>query len=294
VTDRIAAVPEPPDEYRGANYRNWESRVPIHAASQLYDLAAYVDDPTRISHVVAFDVPRLGDLSGLDVVHLQCHIGTDTLSLARLGAKTVTGLDFSPSALAIARKLAADCETQIDFIESEVYDASDALGEKRFDLVYSTVGVLTWLPDIAAWATVAARLLRPGGRLFLRDGHPMMWAVDDARDDGVLEVIYPYFEGEAVRIEDGTTYADKEAKLDEPLTYQWNHGIGEIVNAVLGAGLLLTALTEHEVCSWQGIAALARGPDGRWTLPDRPERLPLMFTLEARKPGGWSRQVWSG
>jgi SAM-dependent methyltransferase len=285
VTDRIAAVPEPSDEYRGANYRNWESRVPIHAGSQTYDLDAYRAEPARLSQVVAFDAPRLGVLSGLDVVHLQCHIGTDTLSLARLGAKAVTGLDFSPSALAVARKLAADCGTEISFVESEVYDAVEALAPARFDLVYTGVGALNWLPDIAAWAKVVARLLRPGGRLFLRDGHPMMWALDDEREDGLLMVIRPYFEGPAQRWEDDTTYADRDAKVPEPLTYEWNHGLAEIVTAVLAAGLALTALVEHRVCAWQGNPALVRRPEGGWVLPDRPERLPLMYTLEARQPG---------
>jgi SAM-dependent methyltransferase len=279
-------VPEPSDEYRGANYRNWEARVPIHAVSQLYDLAAYASDPAHISHVVAFDVPRLGDLSGLDVVHLQCHIGTDTLSLARLGAKTTTGLDFSPSALARARKLAADCKTEIDFVESEVYGAVDALGGARFDLVYTGAGAVNWLPDIAGWAKVAAGLLRPGGRLFLHDGHPMLYSLDDERDDGLLMVIRPYFEEPTPqRWEDETTYTDGDMKVAEPLMYEWNHGLGEVVTAVLDAGLMLTALVEHRVCAWQGNPALVPGTEGGWVLPDRPERLPLMYTLEARQPG---------
>jgi SAM-dependent methyltransferase len=284
VTERIAAVPEPSDEYRRANYRNWESRVPIHAASQMYDLAAYTADPEHISHIVAFDRPRLGDLAGLDVVHLQCHIGTDTLSLARLGPKTMTGLDFSPSALAVARKLAADCNAGIDFVESEVYDAVETLGPGRFDLVYTSVGAVNWLPDIAAWARVVAGLLRPGGRLFLRDGHPMMYTLDDERDDGLLLVVRPYFEGVAQRWEDDTTYTDGDQKVTEPLMYEWNHGLGEVVTAVLDAGVVLTALVEHDVCSWQGNPALVRRNEGGWVLLDRPERLPLMYTLEARKP----------
>ena len=278
-------MPEPADAYRGANYRNWESRVPIHAVSQTYDLPAYLADPAHLSHVVAFDAPRLGDLTGLDVVHLQCHIGTDTLSLARLGAKTVTGLDFSPSALAVARRLAADCGVEINFVESEVYGAVESLGPGRFDLLYTGVGAVNWLPDISAWAKVAAGLLRPGGRLFLRDGHPMMWALGDHRPDGLLVVDYPYFEGPALRFESSETYTDSDALVTEPVLYEWNHGLGEIVTAVLDAGLVLTALVEHQVCSWQGNMALVRRSDGAWVLPDRPERLPLMYTLEARQPG---------
>ena len=138
-------------EPRAANLRNWESRVPVHAASQTYDLDGLVSGRKRLSDVVAFDEIHLGDLTGLDVVHLQCHIGTDTISLARLGARAV-GLDFSPGALAVGRDLADRSGLEVSFVEGELYGAVDALGEERFDLVYTGIGALCWLPDIRAWA----------------------------------------------------------------------------------------------------------------------------------------------
>jgi len=176
-------------DYLDVNRANWDSRVPHHLAA--YGLERFRDDPAHLSNVVRFDLPRLGSIDGLDVVHLQCHIGTDTLSLARLGARTVTGLDFSTPALEAAAELAAACGATIDFVESDLYGAVQALGGARFDLVYTGIGALCWLPDVERWAHVVADLLRPGGRLFIREGHPVLWALDDPRPDGLLVLAYP-------------------------------------------------------------------------------------------------------
>src|SRR5437763_10498553 len=161
------------DGYRAVNLANWEQRAPAHAASPDYAFDRFVADPGYLSDVVRFDRPRLGDLSGLRGLHLQCHIGTDTLSLARLGAR-MTGLDFSPAALTEARRLAAATGTDIDYVQSDVYDAPAALGDvPPFDFVFTGIGAICWLPDIRRWAGVVADLLRPGGRLLMREGHPV-------------------------------------------------------------------------------------------------------------------------
>src|ERR1700683_2113528 len=141
-------------DYLKVNLANWNSRVPHHV--QGYGLDAYRSDPEYLSKIVRFDLPRLGSVVGLDVVHLQCHIGTDTLSLSRLGAKSVTGLDFSRPALEAASRLAADCGAQINYVESEFYGAVEALGFGGFDLVYTGIGSLGWLPDIRRWGEVVA------------------------------------------------------------------------------------------------------------------------------------------
>ena len=204
----------------------------------------------RLSDVVAFDAPHLGDLTGLDVVHLQCHIGTDTVSLARLGGR-VTGLDFSPAALEVGRDLAARAGVDVTFVESELYGARRrARGPTRFDLVYTGVGALCWLPDIARWADVVAALLRPGGRLYLREGHPVLWATEEL-GPGRLELKYPYFERAGCRCGSTSRSPTPTATpLAEPVSYEWNHGLGEIVQAVLDAGLTLTRLTEHDELDW--------------------------------------------
>lgn len=271
------------DRYRQANLANWESRVPVHLAPEGYGVDALVADPQRLSGVVAFDAPHLGDVRGQRVVHLQCHIGSDTLSLARLGA-TVTGVDFSPRAIAAARDLCERAGVDARFFVCDLYDAPSVLAGERFDLVYTGVGALNWLPDIRAWARVVAALLADGGRLYLRDGHPMLWALDDERDDDLLVVAHPYFTpAEPLRFETASSYVNPGERLEHPVTYEWNHGVGEMIGAVLDAGLTLTGFREHRELEWQGLPGMVRNDAGRYVLPDRPERLPLMYTLTASK-----------
>ena len=275
------------DELRAVNLANWEDRVAVHVGPQGYDLAAF-DDPAHLSRVVQFDVPRLGDLAGLDVVHLQCHIGTDTVSLARLGAASVTGYDFSPKALAAARSLSDRHGAGVEFVEGELYDAVEILGGERFDLVYTGVGALCWLPDIAHWARVVAALLRPGGRLHIREGHPVIWTLSDPRPDGELVIEFPYFEsGGAVRFVEDQTYAGDGTPLTHAEIWSWNHGIGEVLNAVIDAGLILTGYEEHDTVPWNPLGDEFEevGELGEFRLRDRPSRLPCSYTLRARKPG---------
>jgi SAM-dependent methyltransferase len=267
------------------NRLNWDERAPAHAASPNYRVASFAQDPDFLSHVVRFDRQRLGDIAGLRGVHLQCHIGTDTVSLARLGAR-MTGLDFSPAALTEARRIAALAGAEVDFVQAEVYDAVSALGAGRFDLVYTGIGALCWLPDIRRWAQTVAELLRPGGRLFIREAHPMLWAADEERIDGELVVDGPYFEtSEPFVDEDDGTYVETDTVFVTTTTHSWNHGLGEIVGAVLETGLVLTALDEHRSTPYEALPGLmVCDEQGEWRLRERPDRLPLTYTLQARKP----------
>jgi SAM-dependent methyltransferase len=273
------------EDYRTVNRSGWDERAPAHAASPDYAVERFAADPAFISDVVRFDLPRLGDIAGLRGVHLQCHIGTDTISLARLGAK-MTGLDFSPVSLAEARGIAARSGADVDFVESEVYGAVGVLGRAAFDLVFTGIGALCWLPSIARWAEVVAGLLRPGGRLFLREGHPMLWALDDQREDGLLTVRYPYFERpEPMVFDDGGTYVQTDATFEQNVTHNWNHGLGEVVTALLSAGLHITGLAEHDSVPWNALPGqMERIGAGEWRLADRPWRLPHSYTLQAVKP----------
>ncbi|WP_194815466.1 bifunctional 2-polyprenyl-6-hydroxyphenol methylase/3-demethylubiquinol 3-O-methyltransferase UbiG [Nocardia sp. XZ_19_385] len=271
------------DDYRVLNKANWDERAPAHAASPDYDLHRYLTEPDFIGEVVRFDQPLLGDVRGLRVVHLQCHIGTDTLSLARLGAN-VTGLDFSSASLVQARQLAERTGAAIEFVEADVYDAESVLGAGQFDLVFTGIGALCWLPSIRRWAETVAGLLRPGGRLFLREGHPMLWATDEKHTDRLV-LGYPYFElPEPMVFADEGTYVETDAEFTATTTHEWNHGLGEIVTAVLDAGLTLTGLTEHTSVPWNALPGqMFREPSGEWRLSEHPERLPLSYTLQAGK-----------
>jgi SAM-dependent methyltransferase len=274
------------DDYRAVNRANWDERAPAHAASPGYALDNFRSDPTFLSYVVQFDVPRLGDISGLRGVHLQCHIGTDTLSLARLGAR-MTGYDFSPAALAEARKLNDEVNAGVEFVEGDLYDAVAVLGEEQFDLVFTGIGALCWLPDIKRWASVVNRLLCPGGRLFIREGHPMLWTLDDERTDGLVVVDYPYFEtAEALVWNEEGTYVETDASFTHTVTHSWNHGLGEIVTALLDNGMEITMLEEHDSVPWEalpGQMTVVPGSHKEWRLTDRPERLAHSYTLQAVK-----------
>lgn len=272
-------------DWTAVNRRNWDERVEAHVASPDYAVSRFVDDPQYLSAVVAFDRPRLGDVAGLEGVHLQCHIGTDTVSLSRLGAR-MTGLDFSAPAVAAACSLAHAAGSDARFVEADVYEAPDVLGRARFGLVYTGVGALCWVPDVDRWARVVADLLAPGGRLFLREGHPMLWALDDERSDGRLVVRFPYFEtAEPLVYESAKTYVSTDAVFRSTTAAVWNHGLGEVVSALLGRGLELSGLVEHHSAPWEALpGTMTRGADGEWRLTDDPRRLAATYTLQAVRP----------
>ena len=209
------------DEYLATNRANWDERAPAHAASPGYEVAELLADPTRLSGVVAFDRPLLGDLTGVRGAHLQCHIGTDTLSLTRLGAQMV-GLDFSPASLAQARTITARAGADIDFVEGTVDDAVTVLGRGGFDLVYTGIGAIGWLPRIADWAQTVSDLLRPGGRLFIREGHPVLWSLADVEGmaDPHLRIAHSYFEQAEPHVWEGEgTYVETDVQFTARPSY---------------------------------------------------------------------------
>lgn len=267
-------------DYLDVNRRNWDERARVHAASQEYGLDRFRTDPGHLSDVVRYDLPRLGNIAGQRAVHLQCHIGTDTLSLARLGAR-VTGLDLSAESLRVAADLAGDA---VEYVQAQVYDAREVL-DGEFDLVYTGIGALCWLPDVGRWAQVVASLLRPGGRLFIREGHPVLWAMD-YDTPGELRLTYPYFTTEAPIIETvETSYAGTQTTLVNSTTHSWNHGLGEIITAVLDAGMELVSLAEHRSVPWDPFPAgmMRRDDLGEYYLVDHGERVPMTYTLQAIK-----------
>lgn len=216
-------------------------------------------------------------------MHLQCHIGTDTVSLCRLGAR-MTGLDFSQPAIAAARRLAESTGADARFVLAEVDDALGVLEAGAFDLVYTGIGALCWLPSVERWASVVAGLLRPGGRLFLREAHPMLFALDDECADDLV-VRFPYFEHtDPIEYDSSATYVETDAVFEVTRAAVWNHGIGDLLTAVLAGGMAVTSFVEHDSVPWNALPGLmARRADGEWRLTERPERLACSYTLQAVK-----------
>ncbi|MDR0417741.1 MAG: methyltransferase domain-containing protein [Propionibacteriaceae bacterium] len=276
------------------NLANWNERAELHVES--YGAEALADDPAALSATVTTDAalmaPHLpdGQLAGLDLVHLQCHIGTDSISLARLGA-TVTGVDFSDAAVAAAAGLAARAglADRVRFVTAAVEEAPAALAGQRFDVVYTSVGVLCWLPDLAAWGRAVARLLKPGGLFFVRDDHPMMTALEWDAEGRRFWVARPYFHSpEPTTWDNGVDYSSPVA-LSHRRCHGWAHPLSEVVGALLGAGLAIESFREHQRIGWAPSAAFVSVAGGagvaeEYELYDRPERVPLTFSVAARLP----------
>lgn len=271
------------DEAMAANRRRWDEMVAINMASELYAVDAFRRGETAGQR--AFEWDDLGPVAGLEVLHLQCHFGLDSLALARAGAR-VTGLDFSAEAIRRARALAAELGLEARFVEGNVYDAP-ALIEARFDLVYVTWGTICWLPDILRWAKIVAGFLRPGGRFYFADGHPFALSFEEAGAADPLRLREPYFHRPEPRAyDDDRAYADASARLANRRTYEWVHGLGEVVSALLAAGLRLRWLREQEFCVWRMFPCMTEGKDGLWRLPPNRLRIPLSYALLALRAAG--------
>ncbi|MDR1999357.1 MAG: class I SAM-dependent methyltransferase [Frankiaceae bacterium] len=274
-------------EGRAANLANWEDRVPIHEVG-------YSVEQWRFSDVARDDLAAMapflpgGSVDGLDLCHLQCHIGTDTLSFASAGAR-VAGVDFSPAALASARRLAARVGFDAVWVQADVLDAAAAVraapeAPDDFDVVYTSIGAICWLGDLRRWAAQIAQLLRPGGLFYIRDGHPAMVALNARAPE--LHTAYRYFGDGAPSAWDNEGTYSGEGALEHQRTYQWPHALSEIVNAVIGAGLRVERLDEGTVLPWRFSPRMVEVDGGfAWPEPDR-ARMPVTFSLVARRPLG--------
>jgi SAM-dependent methyltransferase len=267
-----------------SNQRLWDAWTKVHAEGEFYDVAGFRQGGSRLR---PYEVAAIGDVTGKTLLHLQCHFGLDTLSWARLGAK-VTGVDFSPASIRLARELAADIGIpDARFLESNVYQLPVRLGDE-FDIVYTSRGVLGWLPDVRGWARVIERFLKPGGRFYISEIHPVLQVFEN---EGVspreLRLQYPYWEhGDPLIFDVHGSYADPSADLGSAhQEHGWDHGLGEIVTALIDAGLRIDRLEEQPFLEWAADFLVESSPgSGQWILPEGPGELPLMFSLLATKP----------
>jgi len=265
-----------------ANRSLWDAWTRVHEAGEFYDLEAFKAGGVRIR---PYEIDLVGDVGGKTLLHLQCHFGIDTLSWARLGA-TVTGADISPAAVELAARLAVELGfPDARFVLSNLYDLPFNL-DGQFDVVYTSRGAINWLPDIRAWATVVARYVAPGGIFFMTEGHPVMNVFEnEGVQPGELRLAYPYWEhAEPLTFAVKGSYADPTADVGHQTEHSWDHGLGEIVTALIDAGLRIETLVEHPFLDWSA-DFLVESSAGRYVLPpDAGGELPLMFSLRARKP----------
>ncbi len=262
------------------NQELWDALTPVHVKSEFYGLEEFRRGRCSLDPL---ELEELGDLAGKSLLHLQCHFGMDTLSWARRGAK-VTGMDFSEPAIEQARSLAAELGMDARFVCCDLYDLPSHLDEE-FDIVFTSAGVLCWLPDLPAWGKVIARFLKPGGLFYLREFHPFLYCLDDR--EGVKEPrpFYPYFhDGEPLRFaggEDGD-YADPDTVVNKD-SVEWPYALSRVIGALLSAGLKLESFREFPYTTYQSLPFLEKRSDGRWIMPGYPEGFPMMFSLKARR-----------
>ena len=262
------------------NRRSWDERAAIHARDSTGD---YMLDRFRAGEdaLHAIEAAELGDMAGKRVLHLQCHVGRDTLCLVRRGA-VATGLDFSSAALHIARRLAEDTGLEARFIEGTV-DEAPHLTPGPFDLVFTTWGTICWLPDVRAWARVIASVLAPGGELYFADAHPGFLLLEEQAGCLVPTHDFQTPADRPLEFVNATTYTGDPTIMIHQATRQWIHSLSAILGALIDAGLTITMFREHEVLPWQGVPSLTPASDRLWRLPDGHPRLPLSFSLKARK-----------
>ena len=263
------------------NRKWWNNAAPVHAGSRFYDVDSFRDGKLTLNPI---EREIIGDVNGKSLLHLQCHFGMDTLSWARLGADA-TGVDFSENAIEIARGLNEEIGQDARFVCSDVYKLPDVLDE-QFDIVYTALGVLTWLPDIRGWARVVANHLKPGGMFFLMDSHTFRHMLDDAGPDpsGTLRVVTNYWDGR-----DGTRYSGDEPSYGsggvviEGDTWEWQHTISDIISAILAAGLSLTSFNEYPFTVYKAFPGIERCDDGWYRTPPNTPDVPLLYSLTATK-----------
>jgi SAM-dependent methyltransferase len=267
------------DRYTEANQTLWDQLAAIHVGSDFYEVDAF---KAGKSTLLGLELEEMAPLDGKELLHLQCHFGLDTLSCARAGA-TVTGVDFSAKAIELAQALAAEVNIPARFVCSDLYELPRHL-EDQFDLVYTGGGVLTWLPDVKRWAQIVARYTRPGGTFYLREFHPFGGIFDDETEASHSPRIrYPYFHSPTpMEFEADGSYADRNATVSG-VSYEWLHGIGDIISALIEAGMRIDWLHEFPYCSYQSLPCLEQGEDGYWRYPGAPESIPLMFSIKATK-----------
>ena len=279
-------------EWVALNRAHWDEKVPVHLASEFYDLEPLKRGEGRLYPIEEAELPRIAPegWAGLRVLHLQCHFGADSLVLAQRGAEVV-GLDFSMPAIRAARALADELglADRTRFVCADLYDARHRLPDPEgFDVVFTTWGTIGWLPDTAEWARIIAWFLKPGGRLYFADGHPTAFVFDDAAGTvPVRGVPYPvptygYFHADGLSLDDDADYADPAATLAHSRTVEWMHPLGRTITDLVDAGLSIDFVHEHDAVPWQIFSAAERGDDALWRMPGEP-LLPLGMSLGATR-----------
>jgi len=261
------------NKYFEVNKATWNEKVKVHTKSELYDLEAFKQGKTSL---MSYELDALTEVKGKSLLHLQCHFGQDTLSWSRLGAKCI-GVDISDEGIKVARQLNRELSLEAEFVCCNVLDTSKYVKD-TFDIVFTSYGTIGWLPDLKPWGKMIAERLKDGGTFYIVEFHPIVWMFDYLEGTPIMK--YGYNQDEAIYEEYQGTYADQSSAMISK-EYGWNHGLGEVVTALTGAGLHIEYLEEHDERPYNVLPDLVKTQSGMYATKDR--LYPLIFSLKAKK-----------
>lgn len=260
--------------YLDINRKSWNERVGLHVDSEFYDNEAFLAGKPSLKVI---ELSLLGDVKGKTILHLQCHFGQDSISLARMGA-AVTAVDLSDKAIETGQKMSQSLGFDVDFVCSDVYEAPMHI-DRKFDIVFTSYGVIGWLPDMDKWASVIAHFLKPGGKLVFVEFHPVVWMFDD----DFKQVTYKYDKADPIVEQLSGTYADQDAGVSLD-TVSWNHGLAEVFSALMANGLVITAFQEFDYSPYNCFRHMDECEPGKFRVKHLGDRIPMVYALEARRP----------
>jgi SAM-dependent methyltransferase len=266
-------------EHLQSNVAFWNELTDVHEASKYYDLASFMNGRQTLHNI---ELQELGDVRGKSLLHLQCHFGMDSLSWSKLGAQ-VTGVDFSDKSISLATRLSSELNLDTKFVVSDIYNLPNAL-QGKFDIVFTSYGVLCWLQNLGEWAKVISHFLKAGGTFLIVEEHPLAYILDEKCKPDNLRIGYPYFDKTTLELHDRHSYADQTAQIVQPVHYEWTHTVEEILDAVISAGLVVRSFREYPFCMYQKFEWLSKGADDFWhPTADSAVAVPLLFSLNATK-----------
>ncbi len=260
-------------KYFETNKKTWDKKVGIHATSDFYNLEAFKKGETSLKH---YELDALGDVSGKSLLHLQCHFGQDTLSWSRMGAQC-TGVDISEKAIELARDLNTELGLDATFVCCNVLDTSVHIKD-QFDIVFTSYGVIGWLPDLKPWGNMIAERLKPGGTFYIVEFHPIVWMFDYLDDKPIIK--YGYHQKEVIYEEYKGTYADPESSMISK-EFGWNHGLAEVISSLSEAGLTIEYAREYDASPYEIFPGLIEKEKGMFETKDT--LYPLLFAIKAIK-----------
>jgi len=261
------------NKYFEANKHLWNQRTAVHKDSAFYDLARFKSGANVLTTI---ELNEIGVVKDKSLLHLQCHFGMDTLSLGRMGANC-TGVDLSDDAVNLAKEINEELNLDAKFICCNVYDLKEHLGEK-FDIVFTSYGVVGWLPDLDKWAAIISHFLKDDGIFYMAEFHPVVWMFDEE----FTHIKYYYDNRELIVTENEGTYTDRNAAI-KGKEYSWNHSISEVLNALIKAGLKIEFFNEHMYSPYPCFRNVVETEKGKWHIKGMEGKIPLVYSLRARK-----------